>query len=154
MGATRTNGGASTPPLSLALSMIPNLPRPLLSRLVARAIDRLDEIDGDPDAEQTGDEAEPDFAKLRQGYGYGVGCAVSDPDFGIEDVPEGDCASVDHRPIADPQAYREHRARIRKTRCYQPRRDRYEWDFYFEPVTPTKRQLLRRKRGLPRMPRA
>lgn len=46
-----TTGGASALPLSLALSVIPSLPRPMLSRLVARAIDRLDEMDGDPDLE-------------------------------------------------------------------------------------------------------
>lgn len=51
-------GGASALPLSLALSVIPSLPRPLLSRLVARAIERLDELDGDPDLEDCGD-AEP-----------------------------------------------------------------------------------------------
>lgn len=38
-------------PLDVALNIIPSLPRPLLSRLVARAIERLDEIDGDPDME-------------------------------------------------------------------------------------------------------
>ena len=42
-------------PLELALTVIPSLPRPILARIVARAIERLDEIDGDPDAEQTGD---------------------------------------------------------------------------------------------------
>ena len=38
-------------PLNVALAVVPNLPRPLLARLVARAIDRLDEIDGDHDLE-------------------------------------------------------------------------------------------------------
>lgn len=42
---------ASSPPLAIALSVIPSLPRPLLSQLVARAIERLDEIDGDTDLE-------------------------------------------------------------------------------------------------------
>lgn len=39
-------GSASAPPLSAALSIIPCLPRPLLARLVDRAIERLDEIAG------------------------------------------------------------------------------------------------------------
>lgn len=43
---------ASALPLSAALAIIPSLPRPLLSRLVARAIERLDEMDGDADLEQ------------------------------------------------------------------------------------------------------
>lgn len=38
-------------PLEALLSVIPSLPRPILARLTARLIDRLDEIDGDPDLE-------------------------------------------------------------------------------------------------------
>ena len=41
--------------ISTAAAVIPSLPRPYLKRLVERAIDRLDEIDGDPDLED-GDE--------------------------------------------------------------------------------------------------
>lgn len=33
------------------MPVIPSLPRPLLCRLVARAIEHLDEMDGDPDLE-------------------------------------------------------------------------------------------------------
>jgi hypothetical protein len=44
-------GGAPALPLSAALEIIPSLPRQLLSRLVARAIERLDEMDGDTDIE-------------------------------------------------------------------------------------------------------
>lgn len=36
---------------AVALAMIPSLPRPVLSRLVTRMIERMDEIDGDPDFE-------------------------------------------------------------------------------------------------------
>ena len=47
-------GGASAlPDMRLALAVIPSLPRPLLSRLVQRAIERTSEIDGDPDLEVT-----------------------------------------------------------------------------------------------------
>lgn len=46
-------------PLAAALAIIPSLPRPMLSRLVARAIERLDEQDGDPDLELD-DHAEDD----------------------------------------------------------------------------------------------
>lgn len=35
------------------LRAIPNLPRPVLAMLTARLIERLDEIDGDPDANDT-----------------------------------------------------------------------------------------------------
>ena len=42
---------ATHPPLTVALSVIPRLPRPLLVRLVERAIERLDELELDPDLE-------------------------------------------------------------------------------------------------------
>ena len=38
-------------PLNVALAVLPTLPRPLLSRLVANAIDLLDRQDGDADLE-------------------------------------------------------------------------------------------------------
>jgi hypothetical protein len=73
--------------LAFALAVIPSLPRPILSRLVARAIERLDEIDGDPDLERTGDEEEPDFTRRRRlrnsqrrrADPRGPGCCISDP---------------------------------------------------------------------------
>jgi len=39
------------------LATIPSLPRPVLARLVARMIDRLDELDGDTDLEPDNDDA-------------------------------------------------------------------------------------------------
>lgn len=41
----------ASPPLDTLLGVIPSLPRPILGRLVERAIERLDEIDGDADLE-------------------------------------------------------------------------------------------------------
>lgn len=38
------------------LAAIPKLPRPALNRLVARMIDRLDDMDGDPDLEPDADD--------------------------------------------------------------------------------------------------
>lgn len=38
-------------PLDAMLAVLPSLPRPLLARLTQRLIDRMDEIDGDPDLE-------------------------------------------------------------------------------------------------------
>ena len=46
-----TRGNAAALPLTDLLAIIPSLPRPLLGRLVTRMIDRMDEIDGDPDLE-------------------------------------------------------------------------------------------------------
>ena len=51
-------------PLNVALAIVPTLPRPILSRLVARAIEQLDEMDGDadlgPEVTEQDDEAEID----------------------------------------------------------------------------------------------
>lgn len=44
-------GAAQAAPLAVILSVLPSLPRPVLQRLTARMIDRLDEMDGDPDTE-------------------------------------------------------------------------------------------------------
>ena len=50
-------------PLDIALAVLPTLPRPLLARLVANAIDRLDTMDGDADLEPevTERDDEPEF---------------------------------------------------------------------------------------------
>ncbi len=72
-------------PLDLALAAIPSLPRALLARLVERAIDRLDEMDGDTDIEPNGDEqdfggGEDDCPNtVARLFGSGPGCPLSDP---------------------------------------------------------------------------
>ncbi len=144
-------------PLDVLLASIPSLPRPILARLTARMIDHLDELDeldGDPDAEQTGDEGEPDFSPPPPGYG--PGCSIGDPDHGPEELGEDDRIGPDERPIADPQAYREQLGRIRADRCWSRRTrwGRREFHLYQEPTVPTKRNILRRKRGMSRSPRA
>ena len=50
--ATQISGGASALPLAAALAILPSLPRPVLSRLVTRMIERLDQIDGDDELEE------------------------------------------------------------------------------------------------------
>jgi len=45
-------------PVSFMLAAIPSLPRAQLSRLTMRMIDRLDDIDGDPDLEHLRDDDE------------------------------------------------------------------------------------------------
>lgn len=49
-------GRAAVLPIEAALSAIPQLPRPALDRLVARMIDRLDDMDGDPDLKPDADD--------------------------------------------------------------------------------------------------
>ncbi|HEX8443033.1 MAG TPA: hypothetical protein VF631_05235 [Allosphingosinicella sp.] len=110
---------------------------------------------GDPDDAEDDD---PDSSVEDDPRGF-------DPeqDFGADDVGE-DCQGGDvcddTRPIADVQAYREHRARLQRERCYKLRRVAVGPDGYIarrlwiEPNVPSKRNILRRKRGMPRSPRA
>lgn len=74
--------------LGTFLSAIPSLPRPALLRLVDRAIERLDEIDGDPDLEEDDPSGQCDEDGINTGmvcaYVHGrsfegAGCPISDP---------------------------------------------------------------------------
>lgn len=77
-------GNAKALPLEALLSMIPSLPRQALDRLVERAIDHMDEQDGDTDVEANGDEldgsmGEDDFHHQSANWLAHPGCPVSDP---------------------------------------------------------------------------
>lgn len=71
------------------LAVIPSMPRPALARLVQRAIDRMDDLDGDPDFEPCGDELDSNNAEdealalsamqFRLDQHQGAGCPVADP---------------------------------------------------------------------------
>jgi hypothetical protein len=50
MMASRASAYGATP-LDVLLASVPSLPRALLSRLTARMIERMDELDGDPELE-------------------------------------------------------------------------------------------------------
>lgn len=43
-------------PLDRLFAVLPSMPRPILARLTAQLIERLDELDGDTDVETNGDE--------------------------------------------------------------------------------------------------
>lgn len=49
--ASRAPNACNAVPLDVLLASVPSLPRALLSRLTARMIERLDELDGDTDLE-------------------------------------------------------------------------------------------------------
>jgi hypothetical protein len=82
--ATRPNmGGPSGLPLHLIAQAIPKLTRHDLVALTERLIDRLDELEPDPDIEPNGDEmdctaAEDDFYPHSNWRGE-PGCPISDP---------------------------------------------------------------------------
>lgn len=72
------------------------LDRRTVEALAEFFVGMLDIVEPRPDCELDGDEAdgnrsEEDFIDF-SGYGSGPGCAVADPDIGIESQPEGgDC---------------------------------------------------------------
>ena len=79
------------------LAVIPSLPRPALARLVQHAIDRMDDIDGDPDFGPDGDEldgsmAEDDFHPQNANWMGFPGCPLSDP---AEDDDQDYCVAGD-----------------------------------------------------------
>jgi hypothetical protein len=118
-------------PLDVLLATIPSLPRPVLARLTTRLIEHMDEMDPDPDLEP-------------------------ETDYGAEELGECDGIGPDMRPIADREAYRDHLKRIRRNRCWSRRTTwgTREFHLYREPDVPSRRNILRRKRGMPRSPRA
>lgn len=85
-------GQAESQSLRDLLSAVPHLSRPVLAHLASSLIDRLDQIDGDPDLELNGDEldgsgmAEDEFVPHSNWRGE-PGCPLSDP--GEEDFLMG-----------------------------------------------------------------
>lgn len=73
-------GGAKALPFDIALSVIPSLPRPMLARFVARAIERMDEEDSDPDLEDATDAEDEGLSPwARRFAARGPGCVIGDP---------------------------------------------------------------------------
>jgi len=74
-------------PLNVALAIVPTLPRPILSRLVTRAIERLDELDGDADLEpevtEQDDEPEIDDEHEEDDHGGGNVEDEGEPENGV-----------------------------------------------------------------------
>lgn len=66
--------------LGVALSVIPSLPRPVLVQFVARAIEWLDELDGDPNEEDATDLEDEGLGDRVRDFALqsGPGCETSD----------------------------------------------------------------------------
>lgn len=79
-------GRASALPLDTLLAAIPSLPRPLLSRLVQRAIEHMDEQDGDPDIEDD-DPLEVAWVDNHHDWGGFIGAYANEDD--EDDDPAG-----------------------------------------------------------------
>lgn len=79
---------ASSLPLSLIAQAVPKLSRHDLEALTERLIERLDEIDGDPELEEDDPTGQCDEDGVNTAYsfvpytvgGHGPGCPISDPD--------------------------------------------------------------------------
>ncbi|WP_443970856.1 hypothetical protein [Sphingobium sp. CR28] len=127
---------------------------------------------GCPIADAGGDIANEDVAG---GYmdvrSSGPGCPISDPGGGAVD-DEAELTNEDGEEEAligefsDAAARAVHRTRIQRTRCFPQYRQYRDWGsremrrevrnyrLFTPPGVPTRRQLFRRKRGVPRRPRA
>ena len=127
----------ATPPMPAVARILARFERVQLAGFIAVALDLIDTLDGDPDLENATD-LEDDHALSPQASGYatGPGCEVSDTgedddaDTSVEDSPRGfdpeedfggeEAGEPDDYAIedfSDPGALRDHRARIRRTRC-------------------------------------
>lgn len=101
-------GALPFPSLTLIAASIPHLSRDALEGLVERLIDRLDELDGDPDRELTGDEADGSNAEDEIGNCHhgilnaGPGCAISDPGEPVGDDEDEDIDELDWRQARRP----------------------------------------------------
>ncbi len=79
-------GSVSALPLGLISQAIPKLRRTDLVALAERLIDRLDELDGDPDEEDddpAGQCDEDGINTMRPATYSGPGCTISDSDHGL-----------------------------------------------------------------------
>lgn len=86
-----TNFPASAPMPAVARIMA-RFERDQLAGFIAVALDLLDTLDGDPDVELNGDEAdgslgEDDFSPQGAPGEPGPGCPLSDPDYAVDDKP-------------------------------------------------------------------
>ena len=139
--------------------------RTAIEAQIEQLIDLLDQMDGDVDLEPSGDEldgsmGEDDFCR-NVVYAAGPGCPIADPDYGGEELGELD--NFYEPEFSDPAAYRDQILRIHALRCYPIRTQRREGravrscilrhQLIDDPTVPTKRQIMRRKRGVPRRPR-
>lgn len=164
--------GAPALPIHLLAQAVPMLTRHELAALTERLIDALDSMEGDLDLEPNGDEldgstAEDDYGATANMHTWShAGCPIADPDQACDDHAcdgETDSEPDDYADqFADPIARAEQRKRIQRQRSlpvwsrYSVRgqRERIGHELIIEPAVPTRRQLLRRKRGVPRHPRA
>ena len=134
------------------LSAISSLPRPLLARLIEKAIDHLDEMDPDPDQEEDDPVGQCDEDGVNTNSMEGSAARGSHdldnelvPDWGIDQT---NCLPYGMVIASDRDASRPHRDRIRRTRCIshyrrwrdyrtgQERREVYGHSLIVPPIAP------------------
>lgn len=82
---------AAPPPMPAVARILARFDRPRLEGFIAVAIGLLDVLDGDPDEEANGDEADGTCAEdeageeLRARSESGPGCSIGDPDSAVDD---------------------------------------------------------------------
>ncbi|HEX8382877.1 MAG TPA: hypothetical protein VF592_05815 [Sphingomonas sp.] len=113
--------GATALPLDVLLSAVPALPREALARLTARLIERLDELDPDPDAEPEEDCCPAGDDDIRDGPMPG---RTWDQ---IASDEHEDAEADDPAPAGATKSREAHRRRIQRTRC-DPIHGRPRWN--------------------------
>ena len=79
------------PPMPAVARILSRYDRPKMEACIAVALDLLDVLDGDADAELNGDEAdgsgaEDDFCPQNANWKGAPGCPISDPDMAADDI--------------------------------------------------------------------
>lgn len=130
------------PPMPAVARILSRYDRPKVEAFIAVALDLLDVLDGDADAELDGDDADGDFAEDEPAarfarLGNGPGCIIGDPDEAADDQGCDDINDdreqeewlipsfgIDQTNLPEQHALgterslmQPHLARIRQTRC-------------------------------------
>lgn len=74
------NAPIKLPPTLAYIVGVPVAPRTAVEQLIQRAIDELDELDGDPDLEDATDAEDEGVSPAALAFADGPGCSISDPD--------------------------------------------------------------------------
>lgn len=174
----------AVPPMPAVARILSRFDRWQVEGFIAVALDLLDTFDGEADFENATDvEDDFALSPNAIGYDTGPGCPASDTgedhdeDTGVEDSPLGIDPEEDfggeelgereeytEPEVADEHERAKHLRRIRRSRCLALRERDWRtglrdgpvsgWMLLHEPTVPGVRAVLKRKRGVPKRPRA
>jgi len=149
-------------PIDLLAQAIPMLSRHDLEALTERLIEVLDDIDGDADLENYDPDEEEDDPSGQCSEDE-LSCATHHTYLHGQSLNGPGCILSDG--CGEPSDYGQHLKYIRRKRCIPIYSRHRQWGtgqvisqvsghrLVHEPTTPTKAQLFKRKRGVPKRPR-